>query len=115
MRRACTKKFTSRNLTFKAHASRLIPAVNSRRKITATKRYGSFMKDTIPKKTNGIRNRANATIKWKKLESIIERGIIARGNAAFLISPLSKTIDGVAFVRDREKKFHIRRPVNKKK
>jgi hypothetical protein len=45
---------------------------------------------------------------------MIEIGITADGNAAFFIRDLSKTIDGVALLRESEKKFQTRRPVKRK-
>jgi hypothetical protein len=52
-------------------------------------------------------------MKLMAFEAIIEIGITDRGNSAFFISDRSKTIDGVAFVNEREKKFHTRSPMNK--
>ena len=50
-----------------------------------------------------------------RFDKIIERGITARGKNAFLIRFRSNTIDGVVFPNDKEKKFHAKSPVNKKK
>ena len=50
-----------------------------------------------------------------RLERMIDNGIIARGNAAFLISDRSKTMLGVTLLSDNEKKFHTNSPVKRKK
>jgi len=43
----------------------------------------------------------------------MEMGIIDLGNTAFFINDLSKVIDGVALVSDREKKLHASSPINR--
>jgi len=44
---------------------------------------------------------------------MIERGITSLGNLAFLIKDLSLTIDGVAFVKEIEKKFQTKSPAKR--
>jgi len=70
--------------------------------------------DMVLRKKTGIVSIAIATSIWRKLEAIIVRGIKECGNLAFLISVLSIIIDGVDRVRDREKKFQIKRPMKRK-
>jgi hypothetical protein len=87
--------------------------VNNNRKEKAESRNGKRMKDNVPKNARGIRKRRNAMAKWIPLDRMIDKGMIALGKYAFLMRDRSNTIEGVAFVSDREKKFHTRSPINR--
>jgi len=47
------------------------------------------------------------------LDRTIDSGITDLGKFAFLIKLLSLTIEGVALVKDSEKKFHTKRPAKR--
>lgn len=106
-------KFTSRYLTFKDDVNKDIPEVKIVRNIKEINILN------IPKnviwctKNTGIENSRTAIIKCTKFDNTIDMGIIALGKKLFLIRFLSQTIDGVALLRDSEKKFQISNPINK--
>ena len=89
--------------------------VKLKRRSDPKRRYGKRATERVPRKTIGIKKSKNAKTKWTRFERIIESGMTAWGNLAFFIRLLSYTIEGVAFVRDTEKKFQMRSPVKRKK
>ena len=111
MRRACTKKFISRNRTFNAEVRSVKLEVNVQRRSSPTKIEGMWI--SVLRKRVGMVKRIVAHKKWIKLERIMDSGMTAFGNLAFLMSARSLTIEGVPFVRDNEKKFHTRSPIKR--
>jgi hypothetical protein len=54
-----------------------------------------------------------ANRKWMILEKMMDTGMTDRGNADFFISDRSNTMLDVVLLRDDEKKFHARSPINR--
>jgi hypothetical protein len=67
----------------------------------------------VSMKRIGIIKRISASIKWTRLDRMIDKGITDLGNFAFFMRDRSLTIHGVPLVRDNEKKFQTRSPMKR--
>ena len=103
----------SRKRTFKADDKSESPLVKASKSTNAVKVIGKLHRDRVFNNTTGIKNKIKAAIRWTRLDNMIDNGITAWGNLAFLIKLRSNTIDGVALVKDKEKKFQTSSPKNK--
>ena len=77
MRRAETKKLTSRNRTLRLVVKRLSPTVNVSNKIKLARTRGMDIHEIVPKKSTGMRYKRNARKKWMKLDRMMEIGMTA--------------------------------------
>jgi hypothetical protein len=73
-------KFTSLNRTFNAEVNKLSPVVNARRSTKPAMVAGIVCNETVCIKRTGMTNKSMPSMRWMKLDKIIDKGMIERGN-----------------------------------
>ncbi len=92
---------------------RLHPTVNASKYNRLISIYIIELPDKVFKKKIGISRMQKANEKLMAFDATIESGITDLGKKAFFMRERSYTIEGVALVSEREKKFHTNKPLNK--